>query len=231
MLHCCAAHVLNHPCWKQFLDVHETQRGEDQFLKISGATMRLELPIVFLGGRYRTCSRNVSGRIQGPSVNQFPGIAMSLRVSSGAGLKNMSSKSETQSHAVTLSRFLHQSLSKRCLRAHEERCQVRKPASFLCSFCVLPSCGTRETHHRKPCPCLLGDPSTGMNELICGCLPHLLCTKICCLPFPQFLTEIHGRHCCNPLLDRFPSWPGLLRKFYKPVWNPSGNSPPLTSEL
>ena len=52
VLHCCDAHLLNHPCWRQIVDICETQCGTDQFLKISGATVRLELPTVFLGGRW-----------------------------------------------------------------------------------------------------------------------------------------------------------------------------------
>ena len=52
VLHCCDAHLLNHPCWKQIVDIYETQCGTDQFLKVSGATVRLELPALFLGGRW-----------------------------------------------------------------------------------------------------------------------------------------------------------------------------------
>ena len=49
VLHRCDAHLLNHPCWKQIVDICETECGTDHFLKISGG---LEVPTVFLGGRW-----------------------------------------------------------------------------------------------------------------------------------------------------------------------------------
>ena len=52
VLHCCDALLLNHPCRMQIVDICETQFGTDQFLKVSGATVRLEVPTVFLGGRW-----------------------------------------------------------------------------------------------------------------------------------------------------------------------------------
>ena len=103
------------------------------------------------------------------------------------------SGSETQSHAVACCRFLppvYVQEASACPRGAlpGEKAQ----ATFLCSFCILPSCGDPEKLIIvKPCPCLLGDPSAGMNELICGCASSSLLAR-------RFAA------CLSPILDRDP---------------------------